>query len=316
VAGKPIWIRRLDKSKINKPVPMTTSNNSRTTPQIASPLQFDGNHTVHRLDDITAQLAQLNDEPVGDAAEGSSRPEVVFIDGTENLPQQTIVVTLSDSAPVESIQQALNGSSVQDASSLEQPAEVDDAEISAGDWGREFHHYREPIQCDPTSDGRLVVDPFTYEDSGEMPTMTSLPVLEAERMTQDTVARQTSGEHHAWTLASELDQATSAESSVAAKGQPELADRKSGSQAADQPLDCFFAEPGQVIFVDGNLGFDHIDVRSYSIEHATFQPGSIVLHSNLDPSALAEGEQLAAPITIRYQGVKFAVFSDDVTVEL
>ena len=78
--------------------------------------------------------------------------------------------------------------------------------------------------------------------------------------------------------------------------------------------DCFFAQSGDVIKIDGNQGFDHIDLRSYSIDDATFQPGAILLHSNLDSAD--EGEQQPAPITIRHRGVAFAIFKGEVRVEL
>ena len=71
---------------------------------------------------------------------------------------------------------------------------------------------------------------------------------------------------------------------------------------------------GDVIKVDGNQGFDHIDLRSYSIDDATFQRGSILLHSKIESSE--EGERLPDPITIRYHGVSFAIFKGEVRVEL
>ena len=83
---------------------------------------------------------------------------------------------------------------------------------------------------------------------------------------------------------------------------------------ADVHGDCFFAQAGDVIKVDGNQGFDHIDLRSYSIDDATFQRGSILLHSKIESSE--EGERLPDPITIRYHGVSFAIFKGEVRVEL
>ena len=69
-----------------------------------------------------------------------------------------------------------------------------------------------------------------------------------------------------------------------------------------------------MIAIDGNKGFDHIDLRSYSIEDATFQPGAILLLTEDEPDQTGEGEQ--SPITIRHRGVSFAIFKGEVRVEL
>lgn len=77
--------------------------------------------------------------------------------------------------------------------------------------------------------------------------------------------------------------------------------------------DSFVVQPGEVIYIDGNQGYDHIDVRSYSIEDATFQPGAILLRSDM---LSVENEETPAPITIRHRGVAFAIFKGEVRVEL
>ena len=78
--------------------------------------------------------------------------------------------------------------------------------------------------------------------------------------------------------------------------------------------DSFVVQPGEVISIDGNQGYDHIDLRSYDIEDATFQPGAILLSSEL--LVANEHEETPAPITIRHRGVAFAIFKGEVRVEL
>ena len=75
--------------------------------------------------------------------------------------------------------------------------------------------------------------------------------------------------------------------------------------------DCFIARPGEVISIDGNQGFDHIDLRSYGIDEASFSPGTILLHGGVDGNGDAEES-----ISIRYRGIRFAIFKGEVRVEL
>lgn len=78
--------------------------------------------------------------------------------------------------------------------------------------------------------------------------------------------------------------------------------------------DSFFAQPGEVISIDGNQGYDHIDLRSYSISDASFQPGAILLNTELDGVDI--NEETPAAITIRHRGIGFAIFKGEVRVEL
>lgn len=265
--------------------------------------------SLRRLDQIAAQLAELNTEDRVDGSQQNARPEVVFLDAAELAPQQIIEVTLAEGAPLESVRQAL----------ANEPEQLDGqpvAELPAED------RYREPFRPASAEESFRCIDPFAYEADGAMPIMTSLPMLDAERMTSEVVARETAGQHHAWTLATaenspqrnlDLTLTNRAKSSFV-ESAATLDGKVSG--AADSVEDCFYAEPGQVIFVDGNQGFDHIDLRSYDINCATFQPEAIVLHASIDPSQVAKADELMEPITIRHRGVEFAIFHGEVRVEL
>ena len=76
--------------------------------------------------------------------------------------------------------------------------------------------------------------------------------------------------------------------------------------------DDFYAQPGDVISIDGNQGYDHIDLRSYFLEDATFQPGSILLN----PQGDSENGEAQPPIIIRHRGIDSAIFHGDVRVQL
>ena len=79
-----------------------------------------------------------------------------------------------------------------------------------------------------------------------------------------------------------------------------------------QQGDDFYAQPGDVISIDGNKGYDHIDLSSYALQDATFQPGAILLN----PRVENEDGEPEPPIIIRYRGIGFAIFDGDVRVEL
>lgn len=83
----------------------------------------------------------------------------------------------------------------------------------------------------------------------------------------------------------------------------------------DDHGDSFFAQSGDVISIDGNQGYDHIDLRSYSMDDATFQPGAILLNPSEESDA-EDREEPLAPITIQHRGVGFAIFKGEVRVEL
>jgi hypothetical protein len=173
---------------------------------------------------------------------------------------------------------------------------------------------------------RFAIDPFLYEIDGTIPVMPTLPIVESDQLTERVIARETSGDHFAWRLVAEpeaIEEAEATEPSISnpieTQAEPEDVWTETEVVAQDDGDahgDCFFAQPGQVISIDGNQGFDHIDLRSYSIDDATFQTGAILLHSAIDHAAATEIEQSPSPITIRHRGVEFAVFKGEVRVEL
>ena len=202
---------------------------------------------------------------------------------------------------------------------------------------RSGYAYPVPIGCTESVESSretlslVTIDPFAQEVGGEIPAMPTLPVISAQELTDQVVARESEGDHHAWRLLvgqrgssdrSERQSSDEGDSNVPCSNLDqmpesfELETDSTGPDCCEAGEDCFYAYPGEVISIDGNQGFDHIDLRSYSIEDATFQPGAIVLHGGTDPTHAAEGEVTAKPITIRHRGVEFAVFSGDVRVEL
>lgn len=182
------------------------------------------------------------------------------------------------------------------------------------------------VEVPEESERRFAVDPFIYEVDGPIPVMPAIPIVEMTS-TDQVVAREQPGEHYAWRLirnphpsdgnASQISDhqsdvvpttanQTRAEAKEAWTETEVVAENKSCDRG-----DCFYAQSGDVIAIDGNKGFDHIDLRSYSIDDATFQPGAILLHG----TEAGEGEQ-PEPITIRHRGIDFAVFKGEVRVEL
>jgi hypothetical protein len=73
----------------------------------------------------------------------------------------------------------------------------------------------------------------------------------------------------------------------------------------DEAQNVFYAEPSEVLFIDGAFGFDHIDLRCFDVNQATFQTDTIIVST---PDS--------EPITIRYSSIKYAVFSGEVIVDL
>lgn len=176
------------------------------------------------------------------------------------------------------------------------------------------------------------MDPFVYEIDGAVPVMPTLPIVETNTKTDDVVARQESGEHYAWKLMpqpyptegnipvvpSEEQSTPATETTNCTEPRPEPWTNTEvvTEDQTDEHGDCFYAQQGDVISIDGNRGFDHIDLRSYSIEDATFQQGAILLHSGFEPTEVGEGEEIPVPITIQHRGVEFAIFKGEVRVEL
>lgn len=182
---------------------------------------------------------------------------------------------------------------------------------------------------------RFAIDPFVHQIDGVIPVMPTLPIIHAKTTTDEVVAREQSGDHYAWRLmpVPYPDEGNIPMFSEDETKQPAGSDSASRAQRVSKPAgaeawtevvaenndsehgDCFYAQSGDVIAIDGNKGFDHIDLRSYSIDDATFQPGTILLHSAFASEEADDGE-LPQPIAIRHRGVGFAIFSGEVRVEL
>jgi len=60
----------------------------------------------------------------------------------------------------------------------------------------------------------------------------------------------------------------------------------------------------QVIQVDGNDGYDFLDLKAFDVAHATFLPGKIYLNDG------------TTKFQIQYSNLKLAVFAGDFQVEL
>lgn len=255
-------------------------------------------HSMPSLAHIANQLATVEGIENSDSAiQQKSRPEVVFV----------------DEQPAHSVQ---NGGQIQ-------------LEIQSSQFPYAAQIEVTQTPADLASGTHFTVDPFAQEVDGQIPAMPILPVIDADRLTEQVIARQSAGDHHAWKLMASHPAAAADATSIGQESS--VPEDSNGTQpnsvlveteivaACEQssgPTDCFYAQPGQVIKVDGNQGFDHIDLRSYSIDDATFQPGAILLHTNTDPTLLAEGENAPLPITIRHRGIEFAVFAGDVRVDL
>ena len=279
--------------------PMTFNDNSTECNGCEKP---DGQccHSMPSLAQIANQLAHVEGpESVASDSHQPKRPEVVFIE--EQQPVQTVSTTTH-------------------------------IELEIRNSNYEYLNHIEETQspAEPSSSTHFTIDPFAHEVNGQVPAMPTLPVIDEQKLTDQVIARQSSGDHHAWRLmaARPEERETKDENDLVESENPEnrRGDQPSSSwleteiiaasKSPNDSEDCFYAQPGQVISVDGNQGFDHIDLRSYSIDDATFQPGTILLHTNTDPTLLAEDESAPQPITIRHRGIEFAVFSGDVSVDL
>ena len=237
------------------------------------------------------------------------KPQVVFVDHQSNT--QIIEITIDDDAHI----------MIEQAESVQMSDDIPDHSPS------DFEPHETIDVVEPEQ--RFAVDPFVYELDGPVPVMPTLPIVEAQELTDRVVARKASGEHHGWRLlpipypaegnrdsASVKNKANSTASEQPQESNKVWTETEVVTESDNSSEDCFYAKPGQVISIDGNQGFDHIDLRSYSIDAATFQPGAILLHSDIDPTELSEGEKTPPPISIRHRGLEFAIFKGEIRVEL
>ena len=187
-------------------------------------------------------------------------------------------------------------------------------------------------QTQQSAGSRFLVDPFAHAVDGPIPVMPSLPVVNAIEMTEKVVSREKTGEHYAWRLkpgpypalgnisqvGPKPDGGGTATNEPSASGASELANEPSpelevvAEGDSSDYGDNFYAQAGDVISIDGNQGYDHIDLRSYDIADATFQPGAILLSG----STVDDSDTPADPIIIRHRGIEFAIFRGEERVEL
>ncbi len=237
---------------------------------------------VTRLDEVAAQIA--DDAP-------SRAPEVVFVNATEP-PESSASVPMLD--PIrEQIDTQQNLDIVENLARRI-------ADIEGMSHYQEIQSSNQPTSC-------FAVDPFSMSVDGEVPSMPSIPIVDT--MTRKILARKSDGRRHGWRL-------------MPPEAEPQdlpCQESEAGSDTTELlngNKDCFFAEPGAVVFVDGNLGFDHIDLSVYSIDNATFQPYAILLFVDADAIAKHDPDVSPQPITIRHRGIEYAIFKGGVVVDL
>lgn len=291
---------------------MSTQENSFTTGTVPA-----GTGTNPPLVEVTSQLSPDSTAFTQTVASNPPvKPQVVFVE----QKRQTQIIEIhvepkaADATPdVEPVEPAIKESA---AMSIAPAVAV------------------EPVGIESlASEQRFAVDPFVYEIDGPIPVMPTIPIVEPNISTDQVVAREQSGEHFAWRLMPIPHQAEGSSSQSPADetvnvARPSMTRRPqenaepwtetevvAENENCDRG-DCFYAQSGDVIAIDGNKGFDHIDLRSYSIDDATFQRGAILLHADLQTAEAGEGEESFQPITIRHRGIDFAVFKGEVRVEL
>lgn len=273
---------------------MLDSNN--TPPQPSDSIQ-----PATRLDVVASQISGQTGDHITE--DGPKIPEVVIVEPAAAAPTQESSVR----TPVDTDQ------------SLDQLRQLADQAAAETDDEQEVESY---LQIHDSSEFTTCfgVDPFAMSVDGEVPAMPTIPLVDA--MTREILSRQNDGDQHGWRLMP-FAPGQQPGSSDASTGENE-ADSPSGQSGADKNevdlekgnKDCFFAKPGDVVFVDGNLGFDHIDLSVYEIDHATFQPDAILLFVDAEEMSRIDPNVSVQPITIRHRGVGYAIFKGGVVVDL
>ena len=254
------------------------------------PFPTDAVQPAIRLDDVASQLTDQGSGPEAEGADNAPKsPEVVFIESSDPGPETVRTPADTD----------LNLKQLAD---LTAQATADPSEELQVESYVELRDESEMTSC-------FGVDPFAMAVDGEAPAMPTIPLVDA--MTREILARKNDDAQHGWRLMPfEAKQARAGEQfETTATGEGEVS-LENGNK------DCFYAKPGDVVFVDGNLGFDHIDLSVYEIDHATFQPDAILLFVDADAIASVDPDVSPKPITIRHRGVGYAIFKGGVRVDL
>jgi len=255
-------------------------NNPDATPNMKASV-------VTRLTDVASQI-------IDDAPNEKGTPEVVFIESSEP------VNPVPTAEAIEPVRKEVDTNHNLDA--VESLAR----EIEKGESLEAYREIQDPdqqVSC-------FGVDPFAMTVDGEVPSMPAIPTVDA--MTRRILARKSGGGQHAWRLMPTNPVQGPAPQEL--PGSPE--DRDPAGDLINGNKDCFYAQPGDVVFVDGNLGFDHIDLSVYSIDNATFQPDAIILFVGAEDLAQHDPDLIPKPITIRHRGIGFAIFQGGVIADL
>jgi hypothetical protein len=299
---------------------MTTQQNS-TGPVPDLPGEVSAqNPNPPSLVELANQLTSESSDNPNVAPNQPRKPQVVFVEQSETPAFSQIIEIQIDA---ESMAQAEAG--LAEAAEHAELAQ-EDVQIPVALQNENEMQNENATPNENATAARFAIDPFLYEVDGKVPEMPTLPIVDSKQLTERVIARETSGEHFAWRLLAEpevieIADTTEEISPNGTEAQTEPNETWTETEVVaqgdgDAHGDCFYAKPGQVISIDGNQGFDHIDLRSYNIDHATFQPGTILLRSEIDPEAANEDAQSPPPISIRHRGVRFAIFNGEVRVEL
>ena len=293
---------------------------------------FAGADTNPPLFEVTSQLSS-DQEVVPQPTTPPAKPQVVFVEQRRETQIVEIHIDSNNTQPTASEPAA--------AEPVPEPALEPAVQAPVESIAAPVPLARPLSKRPPESAAvQFAFDPFVCETDGVIPVMPTLPIIKAKKITDDVVARERSGDHYAWRLlpvpypaegnipmvsADEVEQQPAVEPESDSES-PEISKpvAKSDAEPWTEVVpdnndkdhgECFYAQSGDVIAIDGNKGFDHIDLRSYSIDDATFQPGAILLHSDFVSEDSDDGE-LPQPITIRHRGIGFAIFHGEVRVEL
>lgn len=226
----------------------------------------------------TASAAPVEPEPANveqqHAQQHASAPTFQPIDLIANLPS---VQQPEPQLPAEPdfSQAAFANNHTPETPPANQP--VEQTFLPAGDaWNQQI---QQPAESAIAQDAPHVESATTFtEDSQQEPEVPALDLIEP--------AQQTSlqADPHADRQVPELEEPTVAQQ----------------APDSDPELESDF----QVIQVDGNEGYDFLDLKAFDVAHATFLPGKIFLDDG------------ATKFQIQYSNLKLAVFAGEFQVEL
>ena len=241
--------------------------------------------SLNDLNNLVHQLADDSSESNAESEISEGRPEVVIIEpAVEVADEQPVASEQQGNDQQPSGQDDLLDSDAAPMVGGINPAQLRDEVgtwISVSEFSQaaetEAESSEEPLWT------RFAIDPYALGDGepDSIPVMASIPTLD-DLAPASLVAKVAKSQE--------------------AKSSPR--DDESSEQDDETP-NLFFATPGEVLFIDGCLGYDNIDLRCFTVNQATFQNDMILVEQND-----------ADPISIRHRGIRFAVFSGEVMVDL